>query len=130
MIQLLLVGGNEMTTNAIGNGMLLLMRNPKVVEMLRADKADWESRIEEFLRLESPVRGFWRLALRDIGILQRADPSPGQHHQNGQQTRPTHSDRGSPGIIATVPASAAFWRYANRVSPKACVTSPAVHSCD
>jgi cytochrome P450 len=68
MIQLLLVGGNETTTNAIANGMLLLMRNPKVLDMLRAGKADWETTIEEFLRLESPVRGFWRLALRDTEV--------------------------------------------------------------
>jgi cytochrome P450 len=74
MIQLLLVGGNETTTNAIGNGMLLLMRNPDVVEMLRAGKADWDTTIEEFLRLESPVRGFWRLALRDTDIAGQPIP--------------------------------------------------------
>jgi cytochrome P450 len=74
MIQLLLVGGNETTTNAIGNGMLLLMRNPQVVENLRAGKAEWEPTIEEFLRLESPVRGFWRLALRDTDIA--GEPIP------------------------------------------------------
>jgi cytochrome P450 len=68
MIQLLLVGGNETTTNAIGNGMLLLMRNPRVVEQLAAGKADWDTTIEEFLRLESPVRGFWRLALQDTEV--------------------------------------------------------------
>jgi cytochrome P450 len=68
MIQLLLVGGNETTTNTIGNGMLLLMGNPTVVEELRAGTANWESTIEEFLRLESPVRGFWRLAVRDTEI--------------------------------------------------------------
>jgi len=68
MMQLLLVGGNETTTNAIGNGLLLLMSNPAVVDELRAGTANWTSVIEEFLRLESPVRGFWRLAKRDTQI--------------------------------------------------------------
>jgi cytochrome P450 len=68
MMQLLLVGGNETTTNAIGNGMMLLMQNPTVAEELGTGKASWEGAIEEFLRLESPVRGFWRIAKCDTQI--------------------------------------------------------------
>jgi cytochrome P450 len=68
MMQLLLVGGNETTTNAIGNGMLLLTKNPGVVKELRAGAAPWDKTIEEILRMESPVRGFWRLTTRDTDI--------------------------------------------------------------
>lgn len=74
MMQLLLVGGNETTTNAIGNGMLLLMRNPAIVAELRTGTAKWESVIEEFLRLESPVRAFWRVAKRDARIADVSIP--------------------------------------------------------
>lgn len=68
MIQLILVGGNETTTNAIVNGMLLLLQNPSIVAGLRDGSADLKAVIEETLRLESPVRGFWRLAARDTWI--------------------------------------------------------------
>jgi cytochrome P450 len=68
MMQLLLVGGNETTTNAIGNGLLLLMQNPAVVQDLKSGSIQWETTIEEILRLESPVRGFWRLTTRNVEI--------------------------------------------------------------
>jgi cytochrome P450 len=68
MIQLILVGGNETTTNAILNAMLLLMQNPGVMRDLRKGKASVEGVIEESLRLESPVRGFWRIATRDTEV--------------------------------------------------------------
>jgi cytochrome P450 len=74
MMQLILVGGNETTTNAIGNGMLLLMSNPAVVDQLKAGNANWDAVIEEFLRLESPVRGFWRIAKNDVQIADVAIP--------------------------------------------------------
>lgn len=68
IIQLILVGGNETTTNAIANAMLLLLDRPNVVRDLLAGRAEWGAVIEECLRLESPVRGFWRLAAKDTEI--------------------------------------------------------------
>jgi cytochrome P450 len=68
MIQLILVGGNETTTNAILNAMLLLLLNPDVMADLRSGKASIDGVIEETLRLESPVRGFWRLTTCDTEL--------------------------------------------------------------
>jgi cytochrome P450 len=68
MIQLLLTGGNETTTNAIVNSMLILLDNPAVMDGLREERLSWDHVIEELLRLESPVRGFWRLATRDTEL--------------------------------------------------------------
>lgn len=74
MMQLILVGGNETTTNAMANGMLLLLQNPQVLENIRSGAMDLEVVIEEFLRLESPVRGFWRLTTQDTEIAGVAIP--------------------------------------------------------
>jgi cytochrome P450 len=76
MLQLFLVGGNETTTNALLNGMLLLMRNPQTVADIKAGKGKWTTAIDEFLRLEAPVRGMWRLTTRDTmlsGVAIAAD---------------------------------------------------------
>lgn len=68
MMQLFLVGGNETTTNALLNGMLLLMRNPEAVAEIQSGAASWTNAIEEFLRMEAPVRGMWRFTTQDSEI--------------------------------------------------------------
>jgi pimeloyl-[acyl-carrier protein] synthase len=61
-----MVGGQETTTNLIGNGMLTLLRNPDVIERLRADSSLMPSAVEELLRYESPSQHTARLAPEDV----------------------------------------------------------------
>jgi cytochrome P450 len=59
---LLLMAGNETTTNLIGNGLLALMRHPEQLARLRKDPSLMASAVEEMLRFDSPVQGAIRLA--------------------------------------------------------------------
>jgi cytochrome P450 len=61
-----MVGGQETTTNLIGNGTLTLLRNPDVMEDLRADPALTASAVEELLRYESPSQHTARMAPQDV----------------------------------------------------------------
>jgi pimeloyl-[acyl-carrier protein] synthase len=63
-----MVGGQETTTNLIGNGMLSLLRHPQELERLRADPALVPSAVEELLRFESPSQQTARLVPED-GLL-------------------------------------------------------------
>ncbi len=60
-----MVGGQETTTNLIGNGMLSLLRNPGELERLRSDFSLIPSAVEELLRYESPSQHTARLAPND-----------------------------------------------------------------
>ena len=61
-----MVGGQETTTNLIGNGMLTLLRNPDQLGKLKADLSLMPSAIEELLRYESPSQHTARLAPEDV----------------------------------------------------------------
>jgi hypothetical protein len=60
-----MVGGQETTTNLIGNGVLSLLRNPDQLEKIRSDLSLIPSAVEEFLRYESPIQYTARLAPED-----------------------------------------------------------------
>src|SRR5437879_9469407 len=49
-----MVGGQETTTNLIGNGLLTLVRNPAEMQKLRDDLSLIPTAVEELLRYESP----------------------------------------------------------------------------
>lgn len=61
-----MVGGQETTTNLIGNGVLSLVRNPAELARLRADRSLIASAVEELLRYESPSQHTARLAPEDV----------------------------------------------------------------
>ncbi len=61
-----MVGGQETTTNLIGNGVLTLLRNPADMERLRKDSSLIPSAVEELLRYESPSQHTARLAPADV----------------------------------------------------------------
>lgn len=65
---LLLVAGNETTTNLIGNAFLCFDEHPKVMEQLRAEPALIPGAIEEVLRYRSPVQFMYRRATADITL--------------------------------------------------------------
>jgi aspartate racemase len=60
-----MVGGQETTTNLIGNGVLTLLRNPEQMQKLRDDLSLIPSAVEEMLRFESPSQHTARLAPGD-----------------------------------------------------------------
>jgi amino acid adenylation domain-containing protein len=60
-----MVGGQETTTNLIGNGMLALLRHPAELAKLNADLSLIPSAVEEMLRFESPSQHTARLAPSD-----------------------------------------------------------------
>ena len=60
-----MVGGQETTTNLIGNGVITLLRNPEALERLRSDPSLIPGSVEEMLRYESPSQHTGRLAPDD-----------------------------------------------------------------
>jgi pimeloyl-[acyl-carrier protein] synthase len=59
---LVMVGGQETTTNLIGNGVLTLLRHPDQLRKLEDDLSLAASAVEEMLRYESPSQQTTRLA--------------------------------------------------------------------
>ena len=65
---LLLVAGNETTTNLLGNALLCFDEHPEVMEQLRAEPALIPGAIEEVLRYRSPVQFMYRRTVADTTI--------------------------------------------------------------
>jgi cytochrome P450 len=63
-----MVGGQETTTNLIGNGLLTLMRQPTKLAELRDRPEIMESAIEELLRYEAPSQHTGRICRADTLI--------------------------------------------------------------
>ena len=97
---LLLVAGNETTTNLIGNGIIALVNNQKAFSSVKQDPSLITSMIEEILRFDSPVQGVVRIAKNNIS-LQGKDISAGEivmamvgaaNHDHEQFTEPESFD--------------------------------------
>ena len=63
-----MVGGQETTTNLIGNGLLTLLRHPEEFERLRNDLTLVPSAVEELLRYESPSQHTARICRQDTEL--------------------------------------------------------------
>ena len=61
-----MVGGQETTTNLIGNGVLMLLRHPGEMQRLRLDRALLPSAVEELLRYDCPSQHTARIAPFDL----------------------------------------------------------------
>ena len=65
---LLLVAGNETTTNLIGNAVLCFAEVPGTIERLRAEPSLLPHAIEEVLRYRSPVQSMYRVTAADTTL--------------------------------------------------------------
>jgi cytochrome P450 len=67
-VMLLLVAGNETTTNLIGNAVNALFAHPDQLAKLAADPSLVPAAIEETLRYDPPIQILFRKATRDVEI--------------------------------------------------------------
>lgn len=63
-----MVGGQETTTNLIGNGLLTLLLQPDQMSQLREEPALMKTAVEELLRFESPSQHTARIAPADVTL--------------------------------------------------------------
>jgi len=61
----ILVGGNESTTNFLGNGMYELLQRPALVAELQRKPERMPEVVEEILRYQSPLQGLFRVSLEE-----------------------------------------------------------------
>jgi cytochrome P450 len=66
--QLLVVGGQETTTNLINNAIICLLDHPMQLALLRSNMKLLESAIEEVLRYRSPLQWLMRTPTREIQL--------------------------------------------------------------
>ena len=72
---LLVVGGNDTTTNLIANGAVLLARHPDQRKELCDDPSRVPQAVEEMLRIESPTQVLPRIAMRDVTLHGQTVPA-------------------------------------------------------
>ncbi len=97
---LLLVAGNETTTNLIGNAMAAFAEQPEVWERLRARPELLPQAIEEVLRYRSPVQAMFRTTTGEVNIDHQTIPARAQvvawigsaNHDTTQFQEPEHLD--------------------------------------
>ncbi len=65
---LLLLAGNETTTNLIGNAVLNLLDHPEELTKVRADRSLVPALVEEVLRYASPVQVIFRRTVQDVEL--------------------------------------------------------------
>ena len=75
---LLLLAGHETTTNLLGNLLLALVANPDQWLALRTDPSLVPSAVNEALRFESPIQGFFRTAKQPYRVGEIEIPQGGR----------------------------------------------------
>ena len=73
--QLLLVAGQETTTNLINNALVCLIDHPEQLARLRPQPALLPSAIEEVLRFRSPVQWMFRVTTHDVEMQGHTIPA-------------------------------------------------------
>ena len=68
LLRLLVIAGNETTTNLIGNGVFALLRHPAELERLREDPGLIPSAVEELMRFDSPAQAILRRVTEDCEV--------------------------------------------------------------
>ena len=68
MLTLFLIGGNETTNSLIASCVWLLCRQPDLQDRLRDDPSLIPPFVDEVLRIEPPVQGLFRFAMRDTTV--------------------------------------------------------------
>jgi cytochrome P450 len=72
---MLLVAGNETTTNLIGSLLYALARDRRAYERLRAEPALIAPAVEEALRWGSPIQGMFRTVVEDYAVGEATIPA-------------------------------------------------------
>jgi cytochrome P450 len=72
---LLLIAGNETTTNLIGNAVMALLRHPEQLELVLANPSLVPNLVEEALRWDSPVQFLFRTTTAETKIAGTAIPA-------------------------------------------------------
>lgn len=93
---LLLIAGNETTTNLIGNIVLALFDHPDEWAKVRADPSLIPNLVEETLRYDGPVQGIFRQATQDVELAGTTIPAGAA----GGQGRPGGAARAVPRSVA------------------------------
>jgi len=73
--QLLVIGGQETTTNLINNSVLCFVENPDQLALVRSDLGLLPSAIEEVLRYRSPLQWVMRTPRRDVEMHGQVIPA-------------------------------------------------------
>ena len=72
---LLLLAGNETTTNLLGNALIALLAHPDELARVRRDPSRIPALVEETLRYDSPIQFIFRQATQDVEIAGVRIPS-------------------------------------------------------
>ena len=64
----LVTGGDDTTTNMLGNGMMALLEHPDQLDLLREDPSLMKNAVEELVRYECPFQMVFRLTTTDVEI--------------------------------------------------------------
>ena len=67
-VVLLLIAGNETTTNLIGNGVKALLAHPDQLAQVAANPALVPALVDEVLRYDSPIQGLPRVAREEVEL--------------------------------------------------------------